>query len=294
MLPHRFAYHRAQQLDQAFDLLDRHGEDAALYAGGTELLLALKARVLRYEHLIDIKPLPLRGVRVTGNEVRIGALSTHHSLATDPLVSRYLPAYAKLSNEIANIRVRVAGTLGGNLCFAEPHADPPALLAAMNATFVLRGPSGDRVVAASEFIQSEFTTTRAHDEILTEVRVPIAVSGERFAYKSFGQHERPSVGIAVAYLPRNGTPGYRFWAGAIAAAPTRLTSLEAALDGVPPQSLGDVLPSASVAATDILEANDDLQGSADYKRHLASVLIRRALSEATGITADMGSPHGNA
>src|SRR3954470_22630168 len=106
MLPHRFQYHRARQLDEALDLIDRYGEDAALYAGGTELLLALKARVLRYEHLVDIKPLPLRGVRVSANEVVIGALSTHHSLATDPLVSRHLPAYAKLSNEIANIRVR--------------------------------------------------------------------------------------------------------------------------------------------------------------------------------------------
>lgn len=292
MLPHRFQYHRARELDQALDLLDRYGEDAALYAGGTELLLALKARVLRYEHLIDIKPLPFRSVRAVGNEIVIGALSTHHSLATDPLVSRQLPAYAKLSNEIANIRVRVAGTLGGNLCFAEPHADPPPLLAAMNATLILRGPSGDRAVSVSEFIQSEFTTTRAHDEILTEIRVPMAVSAERFAYTSFGHHERPAVGIAVAYLPRNGTPGYRFWAGAIAAAPRRLSSLEAALDGVPPASLRDVLPGASVAAADKLDASDDLQGSADYKRHLASVLIRRALSEATGIGADTGSRHG--
>ncbi len=294
MLPYPFQYHRPQMLDEALALLDRYGEDAAPYAGGTELLLALKARVLRYEHLIDIKPLPLRGVRVSGSEIIIGALSTHYMLATDPLVSRHLPAYAKLSNEIANIRVRVAGTIGGNLCFAEPHADPPALLAAMDSMLVLRGPSGERSVPASEFIESEFTTARAQNEILTEIRVPMPASDDRFAYKSFGHHERPAVGIAAAYVPREERPSYRLWAGAIGGAPIRLSLLEENLDGVPPGKLAEVLPSASVAAAEDLPAHDDLQGSADYKRHLAAVLIRRTLNEAIGIGSETEAVHGRA
>src|SRR5690606_18830181 len=150
-------YHRPRALEGVFELLDRYGDDAALYAGGTELLLALKARVLRYEHLIGLNSITeLKGVRVEGGEIVIGAMSTHYSLANDTILRGALPAYAALSDNIANIRVRVAGTIGGNLCFAEPHADPPALLAALGATLTLRGVGGERSAPMAEFIEGEF------------------------------------------------------------------------------------------------------------------------------------------
>jgi carbon-monoxide dehydrogenase medium subunit len=277
-----------------FELLDRHGDDAALYAGGTELLLALKARVLRYEHLIDLKLLAeFKGVRMDAGEIVIGALSSHYSLATDALLRRTLPAYAALSDGIANIRVRVAGTIGGNLCFAEPHADPPALLAALGARLTLCGREGERSVPMGDFIEAEFTTLRAPDEVLTEIRVPLPAETARYAYRSFGHLERPAVGIAAGYVPKDGAPQYRLWAGAIGGCPIHLGSVEEALAGVPPENIDDVLPRAAKAAAQGLPAHDDLQGSADYKRHLASVLIQRALAQVTGPATDSEAPRGH-
>jgi len=284
MLPHRFQYHRPHNLDQVFELIDRYGDDAALYAGGTELLLALKARVLRYEHLVDLKRVPgLKGVRESDGQVVIGALSSHFSLATDPIVKRLVPAYAALSDNIANIRVRVSGTIGGNLCFAEPHADPPAMLAALGASLTLRGRNGERSVAMADFIEGEFTTVREPAEVLTEVRIPVPAVSARFAYCSFGHLERPAVGIAAGYCPERGMPRYRIWAGAIAGQPIRLQSVENALAGVPIENLGDVLADAASSAAQQLPAHDNLQGSADYKRHLAAVLTRRAVEQAAGL-----------
>lgn len=284
MLPHRFQYHRPQQLEAVFDLLDRHGEDASVYAGGTELLLALKARVLRYEHLVDLKRITaLKGVRAGDGEIVIGALSTHFSLAADSTLRRFVPAYAELSNGIANIRVRVAGTIGGNLCFAEPHADPPALLAALGTTLTLRNAERERSVAMADFIEGEFSTVREQTEIMTEIRIPIPAASTRFAYRSFGHLERPAVGIAAGYVPHAGVASYRFWAGAIGDKPIHLQSIENALEGIPPASIRDVLSQAAVAAAQELPAQSDLSGSADYKRHLAAVLTRRAAEQAAGL-----------
>ena len=150
MLLPRFALHAPRTVGEAVDLLARHGEEATVYAGGTELLLAMKLRVLRYGHLIDVKRIPgLAEIAVRDGALALGALATHYALERHPLVARHLPAYAALSRAVANVRVRVAGTLGGNLCFAEPHADPPALLAALGAAVRLAGPDGERDVRTS-------------------------------------------------------------------------------------------------------------------------------------------------
>src|SRR5690606_26911534 len=210
MLPPRFDLHRPRSLDEAVALLARHGEEAAPYAGGTELLIALKARVARFAHLVDLKGIAeLRGVRAREDGgVDIGALATHHQLARDPLVRERLPGYAELSGNIANVRVRVAGTLGGNLCFAEPHADPPAMLCAYGARVQLRGPQGARVLALEEFLQGELTTARADDELLVRIEVPGLPRGARACYRAFGHLERPAVGVAALALPEG--KGYRW------------------------------------------------------------------------------------
>lgn len=283
MLLSRFKYHRPSDLGSALDILARYGDDATVYAGGTELLLALKARVLRYEHLIDLKRIPeLNVLKVEGGCLVVGSLVTHHRLATDAIVSQAIPSYAALSNNIANIRVRVAGTLGGNLCFAEPHADPPALLSAIGATVTLSGADGIRSVPVSEFIEGEFSTVRKDGELLTEIRIPVTGADERYSYKSFGHLERPAVGVAAGCIRRDGAPAYRIWVGSIGDHPLNAVSAEAALAGVPAEALMDVLPRASEDAAAQLPAHDDLHGSADYKRHLAAVLMRRTVLEAAG------------
>jgi carbon-monoxide dehydrogenase medium subunit len=259
MLPARFELHRPETVPAALALLAQHGDEATAYAGGTELLVAMKARVLRYQHVVDLKRIAaLRGVseRADGTLV-IGALATHHELANHPLLKAKLPAYAALSADVANIRVRVAGTLGGNLCFAEPHADPPALLCALEANIVLAGEAGERSVPMAKFILGEFTTARADGELLVRVEIPPLPQGAHAAYKAFGHLERPAAGVAAVRLPGD---AWRFWAGAVTGRPTWLgASLEAALQASPE-----------------LDAHDDIHGSAEYKRHLVGVLARRA------------------
>jgi carbon-monoxide dehydrogenase medium subunit len=246
----------------------------------------MKARILRYAHLIDLKRIvDLSRIRCEGDTLVIGALATHFRIASDPLVTKLLPAYSRLSDGIANIRVRVAGTIGGNLCFAEPHADPPALLAAYGASITLASPEGSRSVPVGQFILGEFTTERADREILTAVTVPVPPSRARFAYQNFGYLERPAVGVAAGCIPGPHGFTYRVWVGAISDRPIQVVSMEQALEGVPPEGLGDVLPTTARAAAASLPATDDLYGSADYKRHLASVLLRRVVLIAAGQSA---------
>lgn len=280
MLPHPFAYHRPETLDAAFDLFDRFEGDAAFYAGGTELLLALKARVLRYDHLIDLKRIPgLSEVRLEDGQIVIGALSSHHRLSLDPIVRQHIPAYAALSDNVANIRVRVSGTIGGNLCFAEPHADPPALLAAMGATLVLRSGEATREVGAGEFIESEFTTVRTDREILTQIRVPRPPADARFSFKSFGHLERPAVSVAAGYLPSEQGARFRLWVGAIGDRPLHLAEIEQALNEAGPAAIEDVLDSSVARVAEALPALSDLHGGADYKRSLARTFIGRCVRE---------------
>jgi carbon-monoxide dehydrogenase medium subunit len=276
-----FTHHRPAGLHAVFDILAKHGDDAAVYAGGTELLLALKARVLRYEHLIDLKRVKeLGGVRVENDFIGIGALATHYRIANDPVVLASIPEYASLSDGIANIRVRVAGTLAGNLSFAEPHSDPPALLAAMGATVQLVSADSERSVPVSEFIAGEFTTMREDNELISEVRVPVTQPNEAFRFRSFGHLERPAVNVAVGCKNDDGKTAFRIWLGAIGDHPIHAEKVETALRGVPRASLRDVLPAATEEFTSGLSATSDLHGSADYKRHLASVLMQRAVNEA--------------
>lgn len=280
MLPHPFQHHRPQRLEEALELLSRYGDAATPYAGGTELLLAMKARVLRYDHLVDIKRIDaLRGITDHAGEVVIGALSTHFTLANDRIVRQVLPAYAHLSENVANIRVRAQGTIGGNLCFAEPHADPPTLLCALDASLTLQGPAGERRVPMREFIEGEFTTVRGSDEILCDIRIPRPAADARFAYRSFGHLERPAVSIAVGYVPVGDKPAYRIFAGALTSAPTELAQLADRLAGVPPEELAASLASHATASISELHTEDDLLGSADYKRHLAGVLLQRACND---------------
>jgi len=260
MLPARFELHRPGSVAEALALLAAHGDDATPYAGGTELLVAMKARVLRYGHVVDLKRIKeLHGVsaRADGTIV-IGALATHHQLANHPLLREKLPAYAALSANVANIRVRVAGTLGGNLCFAEPHADPPALLCALGAVAVLAGAAGERRVAMADFILGEFTTARAENELLVRIEIPALPAGARAAYRAFGHLERPAAGVAAL---RGADGSWAFWAGAVCGRPTLF-----ARD-----------PAEAPRAAEALEAHDDIHGSAEYKRHLVGVLARRAM-----------------
>ncbi|WP_162571505.1 FAD binding domain-containing protein [Variovorax sp. SRS16] len=276
--------HRPTSLREALALKAELGEAATFHAGGTELLVALKAHVLQYDHVIDIKQVQeLREIRLLDDgALRIGSLSTHHVIAHDPLVQRLLPGYADLSDHVANIRVRVAGTLGGVLCFAEPHADAPTMLCALDARIVLANTTGQRNVPSREFHVGEFATARKDDELLVSIDVPPQLPGDRSAYRPFGHTERPAVGVAAVWSPQ-GSQRLRLWTGAVVAVPVALCKAQEVAQSLPSQAPFDevwrALEPVITAEAEQIDAHDDLHGSADYKKHLVTVLAQRALQE---------------
>lgn len=293
MLLPRLVLERPRTLEEASALLAERGDDAALYAGGTELLLALKLRVLRHGCLVDLKRIPgLAGVAEdAGGALALGALATHRALERDPLVRRRLPAYAALSADVGNVRVRVAGTLGGNLAFAEPHADPPTLLAALGARVRLVGPDGSRECAVGDFVTGAYQTARGPAEILAAVVVPPVPPGAGVGYARFAWLERPTAAAAVMLEPAGAARigAARVWVGAVGPRPVRVEAVEAALRGCAVVDLDDALAAGAERAAAALAVDADLHGSADYKRHLAAVLVRRAVRAAA---ARLGGPDG--
>lgn len=282
MRPARFELHRPTSLEDALAYKAVYGDEATFHAGGTELLVALKARVLHYDHVIDLKQVPeLRDIvlRDDGTLV-IGALATHHTIARHPLVQRLLPGYAELSEHVANIRVRVAGTLGGVLCFAEPHADAPTMLCALDARMVLATLERTRRLPSRAFHLGEFTTAREDHEVLVAIEVPAQAAGARSAYRCFGHTERPAVGVAAVWSP-DGPQRLSLWAGAITGVPVALPETEAAAAALPAElpfaELWCRLAPVLAAEAARIDAHDDLHGGADYKRHLVSVLAQRAI-----------------
>lgn len=282
MRPARFTLHRPSSLREALAMKAQFGDTATFHAGGTELLVALKARVLQYDHVIDIKQVEeLRSIRLLDDgTLSIGSLSTHHVIANDPLVQQLLPGYAHLSEHVANIRVRVAGTLGGVLCFAEPHADAPTMLCALDARIVLASATAQRTVASREFHVGEFATARKDDELLVSVDVPRQLPGDRSAYRPFGHTERPAVGVAAVWSP-TGPQRLRLWVGAIVAVPAPLSQAQEEAARLPPdasfEAVWGALEPVISAEAEQIDAHDDLHGSAEYKKHLVTVLARRAL-----------------
>jgi aerobic carbon-monoxide dehydrogenase medium subunit len=268
-----FEMHEPATVADASALLRHHGEEAAVYAGGTELLVLMKERISHFPHLINIKTIPgLNEIRLDGDELVIGALATHRHIARSALVQAAFPILAEMEHLIANVRVRNAGTLGGNLCFAEPHSDPATLLIALSAHFVLSSGQTTRAVPAESFFTGLLETNRKPEELLTEIRIPRLPDGARIAYERFKTHERPAATVAVALLPDGEA---RIVVGSVAARPARMQSAEAALTEMEltPAAIGRT---ASFAAAEI-DPTEDVFESVAYKRHLVRVLVRRAL-----------------
>jgi aerobic carbon-monoxide dehydrogenase medium subunit len=267
MLPNDFELHRPATVAEAAALRAELGDSAALYAGGTELLLAMKLGVLAYDHLIDVKRIDsLRGIARENGHVRIGATVTHREIETNESVP---PALAELARNVANVRVRAAGTLAGNLAFAEPHADPPALLVALGARVVLAGVNGRRELPLEDVIAGPYETELGDDELIEAVIVPVPDADVRAAYRKFQVLERPAVGVAAVGRVRDGV---------LVEAPTVVAG---AVDERPVRIPADDLDALAAAAAEAVDPVDDLSGSAEYKRHLTGVLAQRAVEALT-------------
>ncbi|HVO93295.1 MAG TPA: FAD binding domain-containing protein, partial [Terriglobales bacterium] len=267
---------------EVVELLGRFGESAKVYAGGTELLLAMKEGLVQYEHLINVKNLKgLNEVNAQNGMITIGALCTHHRLEGSAVLRDQLPALVKLEENVANVRVRQAGTLGGNLCFAEPHADPGTFLLVLNAIMVAEKSASKREIPAAEFFVDAYETSLAADELLTEIRIPKPKPGTRSAYLKFGYLERPSVGVAIAFeLDGSLVSDVKIAVGCAGPAPRRVEEAEARLNGKSVAEAQQALAQAGAIAGRASQAISDLHGSQEYKEHIVGVLLKRAFQSA--------------
>lgn len=282
MLPLPFEFERPSTIVDAVRSAGDSG-DGMFYSGGTELLLAMKMRVIHTDRLIDIKGIPgLDRIALNdANDIEIGARCTHKKISSDPVIREHVPALSWLCANVANIRVRNVGTIGGNLCFGEPHADPPTMLAALDARLVLNGPGGTRIVRADDFIRSELETVREPDELLTVIMFPRPTGP--VTYRRFKHGERPSVNVAMAWSLGAGERtirNARVRVGALGSRPQPLKAVEDALRGISVAEVRPAIEAALPIALDELEVNEDRHGGADYKRHLAGVLLLRNAEEA--------------
>ncbi|HEX2261395.1 MAG TPA: FAD binding domain-containing protein [Candidatus Binatia bacterium] len=280
----RFRLEEPESVREVSELLGRFGESAKVYAGGTELLLAMKEGLVQYERLINVKNVKgLNEVAPDNGTIRIGALCTHHQLETSPVVKQKLAALARLEQNVANVRVRQVGTLGGNLCFAEPHADPGILLLALGANLVAERTSSKREISAEAFFVDAYETCLEADEVLTEIRVPVPEGKSGVAYLKFGYLERPSVGVAVALRADGGGKSIqdvKIAVGCAGPAPKRVLEAEELIKnrGVD-EAKANLLKAGEIAAR-AAQAISDLHGSQEYKEHIVGVLLKRAFQNA--------------
>jgi carbon-monoxide dehydrogenase medium subunit len=291
-MPRSLAFHDPESLDTAVALLDELGDEAKVVAGGTALTIMLRQRLIAPEALISINRLPgLRGIEERDGEIALGALVTHREVENSPLVRERIPMLAEVFGVVANVRVRNAATVGGVLAESDYASDPPAAFVALDALVDVYGPSGPRVIPASEFFVAFYETAIEPNEIVTGVRVPISPVGTAAVYEKFqtrSSEDRPCVGVAaVVRLDGGGRlEDLRVAVGAAAETPQRFPDLEAGARG---QAIDpEVLATIANGYADRIEALDDMRGSAWYRTEMVRVWVRRAIEHAAA-RASQGS-----
>lgn len=280
-VPATFEYERARGVDDAIALLERHGPDARLVAGGHSLLPMMKLRLAAPEVLIDINDLDeLAAIRVDGPVLRIGALVRHAQLLESPVVAEHFRILTEAERVIADPLVRNRGTIGGSLCHADPAEDLSAALGAVRAEAVIRGSAGERVVAVRELANGPFETVLGPAEILTEVRVPIrpgAGSAYRKVERRAGDYAIAAAGVIV-WLDGSVIGDVGVGLAAVGARQSVSVATEDAIRGR--QADDETLELAATTASEDCEPASDQRGPTDYKRALAGELVRRALRTA--------------
>jgi carbon-monoxide dehydrogenase medium subunit len=277
MIPSDFDYAAPESLDEAIAALREGGEDAKLLAGGHSLLPLMKLRLAAPTLVVDLRRVPgLTGIERANGAFRIGAMTTHHQVATGGLGLASAAAAT-----IADQQVRNRGTIGGSLAHGDTAADMPAVLLACEGEVVVRGSGGERTIAASDLFQDYLTTAVGPDEVLTEVRLP-SMDGYGFSYDKFNRRTEDWAMVGVCALVKKAGDGscedVRIGLTHMGSTPRRASAAEQALRG---QGLDrDSIGRAAEQAAEGTEPPGDLNATPDYKRHLARVLTRRALEEA--------------
>ena len=285
MIPPEFDYVRVSSVDEATSALSGGGEDAKVLAGGQSLIPLLRLRLAYPSTLVDVGGVAeLKGVRDDGDALVIGAATTHAEVLGDPLVQKHAPLVALATATVADRQVRHRGTFGGSLSHADPAGDLPAVAVALDASFVVASAGGGRrTVEAGEFFNDYLQTAIAPGELLVEVRVPKLGDGWGFHYEKFHRVAQAwaIVGVAAAVRRSNGDIAEaRIGLTNMAPTPVRARAVESALAGIAVDA--GAVAEAAAKADDGTSPPSDLGGQADYRRHLARVLTRRAVLAAAG------------
>ena len=274
MIPAAFDYVRADSAEHAIALLGEHGDEAKLLAGGHSLLPLMKLRLATPAVLIDVGRLTeLSYVRDAGDHIEVGALTRHADLEGSELLGAEVPLLRHVAGQVGDPQVRHRGTIGGSVAHGDPASDLPAALIALRAMLVAQGPSGTRDIAVDDFFSGFLETALAADEVLTEIRVP-KTGAAGWSFQKFNRRAQDWAIVGVACV-NNGTTGIGLVN--MAPVPLRAAAAEAAV------ASGSGAATAAAVADEGTDPSADLNASSEFRRHLARVLVRRALTEA-GVT----------
>jgi aerobic carbon-monoxide dehydrogenase medium subunit len=285
MIPAPFKYARPTTVDEALQAVAEGGEDVKILAGGQSLIPVMRLRLAAPETVVDLtRVAELRGVREDGDAIVIGAMTTHSDVLSDPLIAAHAPLIAQATGTVADRQVRHRGTFGGSLAHADPAGDLPAVALALDAEFVIVGPNGRRTVPARDFFVDYLTTALEEGELLVEVRVPKLAGQWGMHYEKFNRVAQAwsIVAVAAAVRRENGhIAEARIALTNMGPTPIRAAAAESALAGA--DATAEAIAAAASHAAEGTSPSSDLGGQADYRRHLAQVLTRRAVSAAAGL-----------
>ena len=286
-----FSYARPRRLSDVLSLLEKHGDEARLLAGGQTLLATLNMRLSEPALLIDMQSVQeLKGLSVAGNCLRVGAMVTHSEIEASPLVAQHAPLLRMAAPHIAHRAIRNLGTFGGSIAYGDPAAEWPACLLALDGMVLARGLNGERRIAARDFFTGLYTTELAANEIIVACEIPLATSTHRFVFDELARRhgDYAVVGLAVSSQWNDGVLDQvrLAWLG-VGNMPLRSTATEQVLQG---QRLSDaLLAQALETLRSELQPEADLTHSAAAKRHLAGVMLKRALNALGSMGAQASS-----
>jgi carbon-monoxide dehydrogenase medium subunit len=284
-----FTLHKPDSVESASALLGRYGDDARVLAGGSELILLMKLGLASSQHIVDIKGISyLNGMHFDNAKqvLRIGSLVDHRTLETSTTVREHFPLIAEMERHLANIRIRNVGTLAGNICFAEPHADPAALLLAYGARVKAKNARRERPLDVADFFVDYYKTALEPDEILTEIEIPKPGKNSTGAYLRFCPAERPMATAAAIIGWKDGAAhDIRLVMGCVGPTPIAAGEVEGALKKKSAEEISATALEIGARAARMCDPLEDMWGSVEYKRQIVKTLVARGLAQACQASA---------
>ncbi len=273
MIPAAFEYKRAGSAEEAINLIGQYGDEAKFLAGGHSLIPLMKLRLAQPTMLVDIgRVKDLSYIKDAGDHIAIGALTRHMDVEKSPVLSQHVPLLAHAAGYVGDAQVRHRGTIGGSIAHADPAGDIPATTLALGATYVVQGPNGKREIAAKDFYKGFLESALAADEMLVEIKVP-KMNGAGWSFQKFNRRAVDWAIVGVAAWRNNGASGVALVN--MGSTPVLASAVSSAL------AKGASVADAAAHAADDAEPQADLNASVEYRTHLAKVLVRRALEQAS-------------